>query len=177
MHPGATHDQARLHAPKADADTVRMNRYRGDLLVSALQIAVRVGVVACVAAACLLGAGRLDDTVAVFDYRSDTNAAATFNERTYPEIDFLPKWDRVLEDARLWMPENANYVVLDGPNTPPRRSGPLRTFLLVLLTPRQQTRVSAAPWAFCFDCTPSMLRDYEVLSDSGHGFLFARRRS
>lgn len=155
-----------------------MNRYRGGLHVSALQIAVRIGVVACVAAACLLAAGRLDNTLAVFDYRADTNAAATFNERTYPEIEFLPGWARVIEDARLWMPENASYQVLSEPNTPPRRSGPLRTFLLVLLTPREQTRDGAAPWAFCFDCAPSMLNpEYEILSDSGHGFLFARRRS
>ena len=146
--------------------------------MSALQIAVRVGVIACVGAACLLGAGKLDNTVAVFDYRADTNAAATFNERTYPEIEFLPGWARVLEDARLWMPEDAEYGVLDGPNTPSRRSGPLRTFLRVLLTPREQTRVGAATWAFCFDCRPFTLGpEYEILSDSGHGFLFARRRS
>ena len=157
----------------------RVNRYRGGLHVSALQSAVRIGVVACVAAACLLGASRLDDTVAVFDYRADTNAAATFNERTYPEIEFLPGWARVMEDARLWMPENARYDVFVGPNTPPRRSGPLRTFLLVLLAPREQTRGgAAAPWVFCFDCAASKLRpEYEILSDSGNGFVFARRRS
>ena len=147
--------------------------------MSALQSAVRVGVVACVAAASLLGAGRLDNTVAVFDYRADMNAGATFNERTYPEIEFLPGWARVMEDARLWMPEDASYDVFVGPNTPPRRSGPLRTFLLVLLAPREQMQSGAAtPWAFCFDCTASMLHpEYEILSDSGHGFQFARRRS
>ena len=156
---------------------IRLRRYRG-LPVSALQSAVRVGVVACVAAASLLGAGKLDDTVAVFDYRADINAEATYNERTYPEIEFLPGWARVMEDARLWMPENASYDVLVEPNTPRRRSGPLRTFLLVLLTPREQIRGdAAAPWAFCFECTPSMLREYEILSESEHGFLFARRRS
>lgn len=155
---------------------IRVNRYRGDLHVSALQIAVRIGVVACVAAASLLGAGKLDNAIAVFDYRADTNAAATFNERTYPEIDFLPGWARVMEDARLRMPENAAYRVVDGPNAPPLRSGPLRTFLLVLLTPREQTPASAAAWAFCFACTSSTLGpEYEVLSDSGRGFLFARR--
>ena len=155
---------------------IRVNGYLGDLHVSALQIGVRIGVVACVAVASLLGAGKLDNAVAVFDYRADTNAAATSNERTYPEIEFLPGWARVMEDARLWMPENAAYRVVDGPNAPSLRSGPLRTFLLVLLTPREQTPESAAEWAFCFACTSSTLGpEYEVLSDSGRGFLFARR--
>lgn len=143
-----------------------------------MKIGVRVGIVVCVAATCLLGAGRLDNTVAVFDYRADTNAAATFNERTYPEIEFLPGWAQVMEDARLWMPEDATYDVVDGPGAVPRWSGPLRTFLLVLQMPRGQTQSGSAPWAFCWACSPSTLGpEYEVLSDSGHGFLFARRRS
>ena len=50
----------------------------------AMKTAVRVGIVACVTAACLMSAGRLDDALAVFDFRADTNDAATFNERTYP---------------------------------------------------------------------------------------------
>ena len=113
------------------------------LHVSTLQIAVRIGVVACVAVASLLGAGKLDNALAVFDYRADTNAAATSNERTYPEIEFLPGWARVMEDARLWMPENAAYRVIDGPNAPSLRSGrctcknPCRSclFLFCPLTP------------------------------------------
>ena len=96
--------------------TIRMNRYRGGLHVSALQIAVRIGVVACVAAACLLGAGRLDDTVAVFDYRADTNAAATFNERTYPEIEFLPGVGTWSWRTRVsGCPRTRATVVVDGP--------------------------------------------------------------
>ena len=139
---------------------------------------IRLGVVACVSAACLLGAGRLDDTVAVFDYRADLNAAATFNERTYPEIEFLPGGAKVMEDARLWMPEEARYRVVNGPDGSAYRASSLRTFLFVLLMPRSQTQVESARWAFCFGCMQSTLGpEYEVLSDSGHGFLFARRRS
>ena len=146
--------------------------------MSALQIVVRAGVVACVSAACLLAAGRLDDTVAVFDYRADLNAAATFNERTYPEIEFLPGGSEVMEDARLWMPEDANYRVVVGPDGSEYQASSLRTFLLVLLMPRSRTESESASWSFCFGCSPSTLGpEYEVLSDSGHGFLFARRRS
>jgi hypothetical protein len=147
--------------------------------VSALQVAVRVGVVACVAAACLLGAGGLDDAVGVFDFQADANVGATFNERTYPDIEWLAGGARVMEDARLWMPEDATYRVIHGPRfSAERRSGSLRVFLLVLLLPRSQTQLESAPWVFCHGCTPSMLGpEYEVLSDSGHGFLFAGSRS
>jgi hypothetical protein len=146
--------------------------------VSSPLIAVRVGVVACVSAACLLGTGRLDDAVAVFDYRADLNAEATFNERTYPEFEFLAGGGKVMEDARLWMPGDASYRVIDGPDADASKSGPLRTFLRILLMERSQTQVESAPWAFCYGCSPSTLGpEYEVLSDSGRGFLFARRTS
>lgn len=146
---------------------------------SPLKIAVRVGVVACIAAASLVGAGRLDDALAVFDFRADTNVASTFNERTYPEIAELPGGARVMEDARLWMPENARYRVIRGPRPPWKlTSGSLRYFLLVLLSPRTQTQLESVPWVFCYGCTPSTLAPkYQVLSDSGHGFVFARLRS
>jgi hypothetical protein len=54
----------------------------------------------------------------------------------------------------------------------------LRTFLTVLLMPRRETPRESALWVFCYRCPPSMLgSEYEILSDSGHGFQFARRRS
>ena len=141
-----------------------------------MRIAVRVGVVACIAAACLLGAGRLDNAVAVFDFRADENVAATFSERTYPGVEWLVGGQRVMEDARLWMPEDAAYRVIEGPGSSSARARSLRFFLFVLLQPRDQAKLESAPWVFCFGCTPSTLgTEYEVLSDSGHGFLFARR--
>jgi hypothetical protein len=146
--------------------------------VSASRIAVRIGVVACVAAACVLAVGRLDDAVAVFDFQADTNVAATFNDRTYPELDGLPGAARVMEDARLWMPEDATYRLLDGPSSVERTFISLRTYLDVLLMPRRRTQVESVPWTFCYGCTRSTLGpEYETLSDSGSGFLFARRRS
>jgi hypothetical protein len=145
--------------------------------VPAFQIAVRVGVVACVAAACLLGAGRLDNALAVFDFRADANVAATFGERTYPDVEWLVGGGKVMEDARLWMPEDASYRVVGGPGSSQARSRSLRFFLFVLLQPRARSELESTPWAFCFGCTSATLGpEYEILSDSGHGFLFARRR-
>lgn len=143
-----------------------------------VRIALRVGVVLCVLAACLLGGGRLDDAVAVFDFTADTNVAATFNQRTYPEIVELQEAARVFEDARLWMPEDATFRVVDGPRAQELVSGPVRTFLDVLLMPRRRTEDESTRWLFCYGCTRRALdAGYDVLSDSGHGFLFARRRA
>jgi hypothetical protein len=146
---------------------------------SALQLAVRLGVVACVAAACLLGVGKLDEALAVFDFQADANDAATFNERTYPEIAELPGGATVIEDARLWMPEDATYRVIEGPRPPGGlQTGPLRHILRALLSPRSETQLESAPWAFCYGCTQSTLgAEYEVFSDSRNGFVLARRSS
>ena len=145
--------------------------------LSSLQLGVRVGVVACTAAACLIGAARLDDAVAVFDFYADANDAATFSDRTYPGIEWMPGGSAVMDDARLWMPEAASYRVVHGPGeAAARRTRSLRHFLLALFLPRRQTEHEAARWVFCYDCAPFVLGPrYEVLSDTGQGFLFARR--
>lgn len=146
--------------------------------MSALQIAIRGGVVACVVGAGLLGVTKLDNALAVFDFQADANVAATFNDRTYPELDGLPGAARVLEDARLWMPEDASYRIVDGPTAVEKTAVSLRTYLDVLLMPRERTQVESVPWSFCYGCGRATLGpDYEVLSDSGEGLLFARRRS
>jgi hypothetical protein len=145
-----------------------------------LRVLVRIGVVSCVAAACFSAAGRLDDSIAVFDNHADLNAAATFNERTYPTIEFLADWAGVLEDARLWMPAGATYAVIDGPAAASASAPSLRTFLHVLLMPRALTRAEGPGprWVFCYGCSPETLgREYKVLSDSKAGFLFARRQA
>jgi hypothetical protein len=147
--------------------------------MSTRAVAVRIGVVACVVLAALIGAGRLDDSLAVFDFQADANVALTFSERNYPEIGGLEGWTSVLEDARLWMPDDATYRVIDGPREHGETAySSLRTYLGVLLMPRRETQVPSGPWVFCYGCGPSTLgAEYEVLSDSGHGLLFARRRS
>jgi hypothetical protein len=147
--------------------------------VSASSIAVRVGVIACVAVACLIGAGRLDNALAVFDFEADSNAVATYSDRVYPEVDGLESWARVIEDARLWMPEDASYRLVAGPSVPVgTTTGSLRIYLDVLLMPRRRTELESEPWVFCHGCTRATLGPaFEVLSDSGHGLVFARRRS
>jgi hypothetical protein len=147
--------------------------------VTALHVAVRIGVVACVAAAGLVGVGRLDTALAVFDFRADENHSRTFVERTYPEIDTLPGASEVLEDARLWMPDDARYRVVYGSPELERRLGNVAFFLFILMWPRTQDQVEPEPsWTFCYRCTRSSLGpEYEVLSDSGQGLIFARRRS
>jgi hypothetical protein len=131
-----------------------------------------------VAAAALVGAGRLDTALAVFDFQADSNYSATFVERTYPEIDTLPGASKVMEDARLWMPEDASYRVIFGSPSLERRLGNVAYFLFLLMWPRNQSPIEPAPWVFCYRCAHSSLGpEWEILSDSGQGLLFARRRS
>jgi hypothetical protein len=142
-------------------------------------VATRVAVVACVGAACVMGAGKLDDSIAVFDFRADLNAAASYRERAYPASTWVAGSANVMEDARLWMPRNAEYRVVNGPDFSLHdSSGYGRHFLRTLLLPRTQTDSESAPWVFCYGCTGSTLGPrYEVLSRGENGFLFARRRS
>jgi hypothetical protein len=140
--------------------------------------AVRLGVVLCVALAGLTAAARLDDTIAVFDFGADANSAQTFDERTYPASPWVAGANAVIEDARLWMPEDATYRVVHGPMlTRTQYSGFGRHFLLGFLLPRRQIASESARWAFCYGCEPTTLGPrFEVLSDSGDGFLFGRVR-
>ncbi len=103
-------------------------------------VIARLGVVACVGVACLVGAGRLDDAVAIFDFRADASAAASFRERTYPEHPWVAGSAKVLDDARLWIPEDAEYRVVEGRELAiSESSGYGRHFLRTLLLPRVQT--------------------------------------
>jgi hypothetical protein len=138
----------------------------------------RAGVVACVAVLALVGAGRLDDAVAIFDFRADLYAGETYVERTYPASEWVAGNANVMEDGRLWMPEDAEYRVMNGRELSiAESSGYGRHFLRTLLLPRIQTDSESASWVFCYGCSQETLgAQYEVLSDSGDGFLFARRR-
>ena len=138
------------------------------------ELAVRVGVVLCVAAAGYIGAARLDDTVAVFDFRADLNASASYRDRTYlPGRGLAGNW-RVLEDARLWMPHDASYRVVEGPAAGLETHRYARFFLLGLLLPRRQTDSASAPFVFCYGCTRDTLGPrVQVLSRSSD-LLFGR---
>ena len=138
------------------------------------ELAVRVGVVLCVAAAAYIGAARLDDTVAVFDFRADLNASASYRDRTYlPGRGLAGSW-RVLEDARLWMPHDASYRVVEGPAAGLETSRYARFFLLGLLLPRRQTDSASAPFVFCYGCTRSTLGPHVHVLSRSSDLLFGR---
>ena len=141
------------------------------------ELVTRVGVVACVAVAAYAGAARLDDTVAVFDFRADLNASLTYRDRTYLPVDGLAGDWRVLEDARLWMPSDATYRVVETPGTALETRRYARFFLLGLLLPRRQVDSAKAEYAFCYRCTAATLGErFQVLSRSSD-VLFGRFRS
>ena len=139
------------------------------------ELLTRLGVVACVAVAAYIGAARLDDTIAVFDFRADLNASLTYRDRTYlPGQGLAGDW-RVLEDARLWMPRDATYRVVEKPGTGLETRRYARFFLLGLLLPRRQLDSAKAEYAFCYVCTPSALGPrFHVLSRGADGFVFGR---
>ena len=138
---------------------------------------VRVGVVVCVALAAYVGAARLDDTIAVFDFRADLNASLSYRDRTYlPGQGLAGDW-RVLEDARLWMPRDATYRVVEEPGVGQETQRYARFFLLGLLLPRRQVDSGKAEYAFCYGCTAATLGErFQVLSRSSD-VLFGRFRS
>jgi hypothetical protein len=138
------------------------------------ELVVRIGVVACVAAAAYIGALRLDDTIAVFDFRADLNASATYRDRTYlPGRGLAGNW-RVLEDARLWMPRTANYRVVEGPRAGLETHRYARFFLLGLLLPRRQTDSESAPFVFCYGCNRSTLGPHVHVLSRSRDLLFGR---
>ena len=77
-------------------------------------VVLRLGVVICVVVAALTAAGRLDDTIAVFDVGADANAQRSYTGRTYPELSWVAGKSAVLEEARLQMPKDATYRVVVG---------------------------------------------------------------
>ena len=141
---------------------------------------VRVGVVACVVVACAFGFARIDEMLGLFDYRADRNASLTYRDRLYGEPFDIVGSQKVVEEARLWMPESSSYRVLVGQQKRVQ-SGVRRdlapAFLEFLLMPREQTESPSAPWVFCYGCDRSELgAGFEVLSDGGNGIVFGRVR-
>lgn len=135
-----------------------------------LGIAVRVGVVVCVAVAAA-GAVKLDDTLGVFDVKADENAVSTYRDRTYPA--WLAGSEDAMEDARLWMPEDASYRVVLGTEASKGDARFAKNFLFSLLLPRRLTAESAR-WVFCYGCDTAKLGGrFEVLTTGG-GFSFGR---
>ncbi len=139
-----------------------------------------MGVVVCVLIACALSLARIDDVLGLFDYRADRNASLAYRDRLYGEPFNIVGSQKVVEEADLWMPADATYRVLVGPDM--QGESGLTTALApalleFILLPRAQTDAASAPWVFCYGCDRSDLGGrFEVLSDSGNGITFGRVR-
>jgi hypothetical protein len=138
---------------------------------------VRLGVVICVACAIVVAVAAFPDALNSSDHWADRNSALDYKSRSVPYEEAVGS-QLVVEDARLWMPDDATYRIVNAPDL----QGPLQwaapDFLAGFLLPRRQTESTDTPWVFCFSCDVSALgEDFEVLSDDGSGVIFGRIRS
>ena len=129
----------------------------------------------CVALALVVVAGRyFTDALDGSDFWADRHSSLDYATRSVPPETAVGS-RQVVEDARLWMQEEARYRIVAAPDL----EGPLQwaapDFLAGFLLPRRQTESEDAPWVFCYLCEPAELGDrFEVLSDGGNGVLFGR---
>lgn len=136
-----------------------------------------MAVVLCVGAAAVAGVIKLDDALGVYDSAADRNASFGYRELVFPEP-VVAGSGKVLEDARLSMPDDASYRVVRG-----RRYAETgysywaQYFLNGYLLPRRQTTSDRARWIFCFGCSAATLGRLRILSDEGDGLVFGRLRS
>ena len=136
---------------------------------------VRAGVVLCVAIALGTAVVKLPDVLGVFDARADANAALTYAQRSHTHPEWAPESGNVLETARLWMPEDAEYRVVYGPGFDHDVSADFtHHFLYGFLLPRHPTRSERAPWVFCYGCDEQTLAKLEVLAAVEGGPTFGR---
>ena len=137
---------------------------------------IRLGVVICAAVAITTATIRLDDVLGVYDLRADTNAASTYDQRAHTYPGWSTAGGKVLEDARLWMPEHATYRVVLGPGFDEARSTDFtRHMLLWFLLPRRPTESDSAKWVFCYGCNDTTLGErLRVLSHVEGGPSFGR---
>lgn len=135
---------------------------------------IRLGVVICVVLGAAILPSALSNALDGNDYWADRNGSLDYVSRSVPLAEAVGS-QQVAEDARLWMPEDAMYRIVQARDL----QGPLQwaapDFLAGFLLPRRQSEDAGAEWVFCFRCDPSELGDgFEVLSDSGDGILFGR---
>jgi len=138
---------------------------------------VRLGVVICVVVATIVAVTAFPDALDGSARWADRNSALDYRSRSVPYQEAVGS-QQVVEDARLWMPEDATYRIVNAPDL----QGPLQwaapDFLAGFLLPRRQTESTDTPWVFCFSCDVSALgEDFEVLSDDDSGVIFGRIRS
>ena len=138
---------------------------------------IRLGVVICIALAVVVSAARyFSDALDGSAFWADQHSALDYAMRSVPPESAVGS-QKVVEDARLWMPTDATYRIVTAPDL----QGPLLwaapDFLAGFLLPRRQTDSADARWVFCYQCDPTELGDrFEVLSDGGNGVLFGRMR-
>jgi hypothetical protein len=140
--------------------------------------AIRAGVVVCVAAVAAAGLLRFDETLGLFDFRADHNASLTYLDREYGDRGWAPD-RRVVEDARLWMPEDARYAIAIGPVQQDIDGKVAADFLKYFLLPRREVGAGSgeAEWAFCLACDRSQLPGrLAVLARGRDGIVFGRLR-
>ena len=138
-------------------------------------LVTRIGVFVVVGVAVVAGVARLDEAFGLLDWRADLNASRTYLDRTYADDGQVIEDRRVVEDARLWMPEDATYRLVIGEREPSVRFGEVAPdFLRYFLLPRRES--VDARYVFCIDCDASELGDdVEVLS-RGKAIVFGRLR-
>jgi hypothetical protein len=140
--------------------------------------AIRVGVIACVVAVAVSALLRLDETMGLFDFRADRNASLTYLDREYGDRGWAPD-RRVIDDARLRMPDDAKYAILLGPRWDNLDGTVAADFIEYFLLPRQEVDAgsSEAEWAFCYACDRAALGGrFEVVATGRDGIAFGRLR-
>jgi len=133
---------------------------------------MRLGVVLCIGLAVTFAATAYSDALEASDSWADRNSSLGYASRSVP-FEAAVGSQKVVEDARLWMPEDATYRIVTAPDL----EGPLQwaapDFLAGFLLPRRQTESEDTAWVFCFQCDTSALGErFDVLSDGGNGVLF-----
>lgn len=122
------------------------------------------------------GLARLDETLGLFDWRADRNASLTYLDREYGDRGWALD-RRVIEDARLWMPRDAEYGIVLGPRWANLDGQVAADFLKYFLLPRREVSADSADWVFCYGCNVAALgKDFELLSRGRAGIVFGRIR-
>lgn len=131
----------------------------------------------CVAVSLGTAVVKLPGVLGVFDARADANSTLTYAQRAHTHPEWAPEGGNVLETARLWMPEDAEYRVVFGPTFDRKRTTDFTHELLVgFLLPRRPTESTRAPWVFCYGCDETMLERLDILAAVEGGPTFGRVR-
>jgi hypothetical protein len=129
----------------------------------------------CIAVVAVLGLTRLDEALGTFDQAADENAARAYLDRVYGDQTNILGSRRVVEDARLTIPETDTYRMVLGPIELGRYNALIAPdFVRYFLLPRREA--PDARWILCFACDVDELGPgFEVLSKE-NDIVFGRLR-